>query len=53
MIGVTSNQDSVNTSVSEESRACFQFGGGAFVRFLGLCLGGIEEEKQPHTSAVR
>lgn len=31
MIGVTSNQGNVNTSVSEESRACFQFGGGAFV----------------------
>lgn len=26
MIGVTSNQGNVNTSVSEESRACFQFG---------------------------
>lgn len=31
MIGVTSNQGNVNTSVSEETRACFQFGGGAFV----------------------
>lgn len=31
MIGVTSNQGNGNTSVSEESRACFQFGGGAFV----------------------
>lgn len=31
MIGVTSNQGNGNTSVSEESRACIQFGGGAFV----------------------
>lgn len=32
MIGVTSNQDDVNASVSEESFACIQFVGGAFVR---------------------
>lgn len=31
MIGVTSNQGNGNTSVSEESRACIQFGGGAFI----------------------